>query len=81
MKAEKIKQTIEIGASLFGFEYKNKECNIDPCYNRKKQCQEYLLYCDGNEMTVYSIDEVMNTPFFDGHSLNEISEEIIITEY
>lgn len=81
MSADEIKKIIEIGASLFGFEYQNKECNIDPCYSKEKQCIEYLLYCDGDELIVYSIEDVMNTRFFNGHSLNEIAEEIVITEY
>jgi hypothetical protein len=39
------------------------------------------LYFDGNELTVHSIDEVMDTAFFDGKSLSEITNDIIITDW
>lgn len=76
MTADKIKSRIAEICTLFGFEYKGKDGNVDPYSST-----EFLLYYDGNEKTVHSIDEVMNTPFFGGHSLTEIAEDIIITEY
>lgn len=81
MKATKIKDRISECATLFGFEFNGKEGNIDPYYNPSSKSSEYLLCFDGNEKTVYSIDDVMNTPFIEGHSLNEIADKITVTDF
>lgn len=81
MKADKIKKRIDDCVTLFGFEYKGKDGNVDPCYIPKEKRYEYLLYFDGKEQTVSDIESVMNTPFIMGHSLNEIADEIEITEW
>lgn len=71
MKADAIKNRIAEICTLFGFEYHGKDGNVDP-YSQT----EFLLFFDGAEKTVHSIDEVMSTPFFDGKSLAEIADEI-----
>lgn len=76
MKPDVIKKRISEICTLFGFVYHQKEGNVDP-YSET----EFLIFFDGNEKTVHSIDEVMNTPFFDGKTLSEISEVIEITEF
>ena len=76
MIAEKIKNRIDECCSLFAFRYHEKEGHVDPYSS-----EEFLLWYQGAEMTVNSIDEVMNTPFFDGRTLADISEEITITEW
>lgn len=81
MNADKIRDRISECVTLFGFEFNGKEGNIDPCYNPNNKITEYLLYFDGNEKTVYNIEDVMNTPFIDGFSLNEIANKIIITDF
>ena len=81
MTNDKVRIIIERGWSLFGFEYNGKECHVDPYFDSKTNRQVYLLYCQGEEMAVFSVDEAMNTPFFDGKPLNEIAEAIIVTEY
>lgn len=81
MTAENIKNRIAECVTLFGFEFNGKEGNVDPYYIPESKSYEYLLYYNGDEMTVYSIDDVMNTPFVDGHTLTELAEKITITEY
>ena len=81
MNAEKIKKCIGEMSTLFGFEYNGKEGNVDPCYFPNTHMQEFLLFYDGNEQTVYSLDDVMCTPFIDGKTLSEVSEEIEVTEW
>lgn len=81
MTSEKIKLRIEECATLFSFRYYGKDGNIDPYYIPESKSYEYLLYFDGSEMTVHSLDDVMTTPFFAGKSLSEIAEEIEIDEY
>lgn len=53
------------------FDYKGVACGVDPFSKNEFD----VWYGDKNE-TMRSIDEVMNSPFFDGKSLTEISPEI-----
>lgn len=53
------------------FTYNNKNCGVDPF--RK---DNFEMWYGDNTMTAKSIDEVMNTPFFDGNSFNEIVDII-----
>lgn len=80
MTSKQIRDRIAEGCTLFGFEYHQKECHVDPCYTPSKG-HEYLLFCDGSEYTVYTLENVMLTPFFDGKCLNDIAEDIEITEW
>lgn len=80
-KAQRIKERIEACVTLFGFEYHGIEGNVDPYYSHERKRQEYLLYFDGDEQTVYDIEDVMNTPFIAGKALSEIADEIEITEW
>jgi len=81
MTADKIKSRLSDCITLFGFEYNGKEGNVDPYYIPESKSQEYLLFFDGQEQTVLDIDSAMQTPFIDGHSLNELADELIITEW
>lgn len=81
MMADKIKARIAEMCTLFGFEYNGKDGNVDPYCIRKTQKNEFLLYFNGEEQTVYNIDDVMNTPFIDGKTLTEVADEIEITEW
>lgn len=73
MTANEIRNRISELCSHFLFIYRNKECGVDP-YNST----DFDLWCGEDTVTVKSIDEVMNKKFFDGMSLNEISDEITI---
>ena len=76
MKKKQVLEIIERGWSIFEFSYNEKDCSIDPYFDKKLNRQVYHLYCDGQELIVFSVDEAMNTPFFDGKPLNEIAELI-----
>lgn len=67
--------------TLFGFEYNGKDGNVDPYYSDKLKTDSFLLYYDGTEQTVYNLDDVMNTPFIEGKTLNEVADQIEITEW
>ena len=71
-----IKQTLVVNGTLFGFEYRGKEGNIDPYYTNGK----YLLFFDGKEKVVDSFEEVLSTPFIDGKTIVHVLEQITITE-
>lgn len=81
MNAEKIKQRIGKMVTLFGFVYKGKDGNVDPYYLPETKTKEFLLFFDGEEQTVYNIDDVMNTPFIEGKTLNDVADQIEITEW
>lgn len=74
MTANALKKRIDKMCSLVSFTYRGKDGHVDP-YSHT----EYLLWYDGEEMTVDSIDKVMDTPFFCGKTLTEIAGEIIDT--
>lgn len=80
MRRDEIRDRIAECCTLFGFEYQGKEGNVDPYYTQEKG-YSYLLYFHGSEQTVYSLDDVMNTPFIDGHTLRELAEQVNITEW
>lgn len=73
MTANQIKNIIQDCATLFEFEYQEIYGNIDP-YFHGNNTFSFLLYFNGKEKTVYSINEVMNNPFINGKSLNEVAE-------
>ncbi len=81
MNAEKIKARINEMCTLFGFEYNGKEGNVDPCYSHSDKQYNFLLFFDGEEQIVHSIEDVMNTPFIDGKTLTEVAEKIEIIEW
>lgn len=76
MKASKIKKLIEIDPQFVGFAYNGKDGNVDHTYDKKTETANYLLFYDGEEMVVHTIEEAMNTPFIDGRSLNDCTEEL-----
>ena len=67
-------------ATLFEFTYNGKDGNIDPCYSPEKG-NEFLLFYDGKEQTVDSVEKAMSMPFIEGKSLNEIGDKITITDW
>lgn len=81
MKKNDIKNNILLCKGLFGFQYEGNDGNVDPYYIPETKSYKYLLAFDGDEQYVDDIESVMNTPFIDGQSLNEVAEELIITEY
>lgn len=76
MKAIDIKNRICEIASHFTFTYNGKNCGVDPFSTDK-----FEMWCGENEQTVHNIDDVMDSKFFDGKSLNEIANEIIIVDF
>lgn len=73
---EELKETVVANRTLFGFLYDGKDANIDPDY---EGYDTFLLYFAGKEKVVNSFDEVLSTPFWDGHTFTEIADTIMIT--
>ncbi len=76
MNAKKIKDYLETLASHITFDYNGKSCGVDPLSRT-----HYEIWYGEDDMVAKSLDEVMTIPFFDGKSLSDIAEEIVIDEY
>ena len=74
-QTEQLKKRLEEGAYMQVFSYQGKEGHIDPYCTRDGK-QSFLLWYDGKEQLVDSLDAVWNAKMFAGKSLSEISEEL-----
>lgn len=81
MNAEKIRSRISDCVTLFGFDYEEKSGGVDPYYLPETDSFEFLLFYGEDDITVYDIDDVMNTPFINGKTLSELSDKITITDW
>lgn len=71
MTTLEVKNYIESLVSHLTFKLNNKNCGIDPLSKNN-----FEMWCGENSMTAKSIDEVMNTVFFDGKALNDIANTL-----
>ena len=75
MRANELKSQITQRYSHVLFEYKGKNCGVDPL------SEDLFNLWFGNELvSAYNIEDVMALKFFDGKSLSEIAGEIEIYE-
>ena len=90
MTTKKIKARLAEMATLFEFTYDGKDGNIDPCYSPVRRDvprgeygkgNEFLLFYNGEEQTVDSVEKAMTTPFIEGKCLNEMYDKITITDW
>ena len=75
MTASALKKQISKMYSHILFEYKGKNCGIDPITKDK-----IAMWFGGEYLTTHSADEAMQIKLFDGKSLNEIANKIEIHE-
>lgn len=71
MTAKEIRDRINSLCTHVLFDYNGKDCGVDP-FNANRFDMWYGEHC----MEVHSIDEVMQTPFFDGKALQDIADQI-----
>lgn len=76
MRSDQIRKRIDEKASHFTFLYHGVTCGIDPYSDL-----EYDMWYGDKTVTVNSIEEVMNSPFFAGKSLTAISNDIQIQDF
>ena len=82
MKKQELKEYIgNHRHDMIYFSYNGKDGTIDPFgpiipFGANEAGNKYKLNFNGNETTVYSLDDVMSTPFIDGKSLNDVAENI-----
>lgn len=75
MTADSLRKELAKGWAMLIFQYHGKEGHVDP-YGTQDGNFSCLLWYGGDEKLVNSMDEVMNTPIFDGHALAEIAGSI-----
>ena len=80
MTATEILKTVNEVQSLVGFYYHGRPGNIDPYYSREKG-YSWLLYFDGTEKLVHHPEDVLNTPFLNGKTLEEAASELTDIEW
>ncbi len=76
MTAEELRKKIERCLTMIEFTYKGKDGYVDPGYIPETDSHRYDLFYDGTPVSVYTVNDAMRLPFFDGKSLNEIAEEL-----
>ena len=76
MNLEEIRNAIYSLVSFFGFNYNQKNCGVDPI----SHTQYEMWYGEEKTYTAKSIDDVLSVPLFNGKSINEIYNEIEITD-
>lgn len=62
--------------SCVTFIYDGYSCGIDPLTT-----DDFDMWCGDESITVHSIDEVMETEFFNGESLDDIWDDVSDLEY
>ena len=80
MTAEEIRKIISDGFTLFSFNYHSVGGGVDPFYT-PEDGHSYSVFYGYSEKTVYSVDDVMSMPFFDGKSLSKIADDITDIEW
>ena len=71
-----IRGRLEEHIGMFLFDYNGVRCGVDPYSDT-----EIELYCGDSNIIVSGIDEAMNTPFFSGKSLADISGDIEVIDW
>lgn len=71
MTAKELRDRIDSICSHILFDYKGKECGVDP-FNAK----HFDMWYGGKFMEAHSIEEVMESPFFDGKALEDIIDQL-----
>ncbi|WP_418419662.1 hypothetical protein [Blautia sp.] len=69
--AKELKDRINSICTHVLFDYNGKECGVDPFSS-----DNFDMWYGSQMMNAKSIDEVMQTPFFDGKALQDIVDDI-----
>ena len=71
MSVDEIRDYITSLCSHLTFDFEGKSCGVDPLAP-----DQFDMWCGDDTMTAKSVDEVMNTAFFDGKCVKEIVDKI-----
>ena len=76
MTSLEVKDYIGALTSHITFEYEGKACGVDPL-----SLNEFDMWYGDKSMTAHSIEEVMDTKFFDEKTIKDIWDNITDLEY
>ena len=71
MTVKEIQDRIESLCTHVLFDYREKECGVDPL-----DASHFNMWCGTDFMEAHSIEEVMQAPFFEGKTLQDIIDQI-----
>ena len=71
MTAKDLRDRINSICTHVLFDYNGKECDVDP-FNEK----HFDMWYGDDFMEAHGIEEVMQTPFFDGKALEDIVDQL-----
>ena len=77
-KIEEIRRILEKCGELVDFKYDGRWGNMESYYYPEEEKSRYLLYFEGYDVLVESLDEALDAPFIDGKSLKDVVKDIII---
>ena len=77
-KIEEIKQILKSSGNLIDFKYDGRWGNMESYYYPEEKKSRYLLFFEGYDVLVESLDEALDTPFIDGKSLKDVVKDIVI---
>lgn len=80
MSSKKWIDVIKQQFTLVSFTYKGKDGYVDPAFVPPDH-HNFILFYDGDDVEVHSVDEVFTAPFFDGKCLNDIADKIENVEW
>ena len=80
-RIEKIKEILKNLPDLVEIKYNGITGNVDAYYYPEEQTKKYLLYFNGYEILVNSVEEAIITPFMDGKSFSEVTKDVRIYRY
>ena len=71
MTAKDLRDRIESLCTHVLFDYNGKECGVDPLAH-----DNFDMWYGDDFMEAHGIEEVMQTPFFDGKALEDIVDQL-----
>lgn len=76
MTISQFKKHMESLVGCVNFDYNGISCGVDPV-----SWGTYDVWCGDNSTTVTSVNDVLNTPVFNGKSLIDIWDDLVEFDY
>lgn len=73
MSIDDIKKILEVNFAHIAFDYAGEHCGVDPL-----AADRFDAWCGDEDAEFESVDELVESPFFNGKTLKEICDKIEI---
>lgn len=73
MSIDDIRKILEVNFTHIAFDYDGKHCGVDPL-----AADRFDAWCGDEDEEFESVDELIESPFFNGKPLKEICDEVEI---